>query len=150
VLAESTFTVVCLDRDQNALRSIRDPRRRLWLPSKRSHRVSPGRGQLVGICSDLLAGHLPFASESFSLIVNVHFTAPAVFHEFARILVPGGHLFIETVGGHGGNYKQLPAPGELRRHLAEAFVLLRYAERAVRLPDTDAVTVKLLAMRKPR
>ncbi len=149
-LAESGLTVACLDRDQNALLSLRNPRYRLWLPSHRRRRVSSGCGQLLGICSDLLACELPFASGSLSLVVNVHFTVAALFDEFARVLKPGGHLFIETVGGQGQNYKQLPAPGELRRRLSGAFVFRRYLESTVGPPEANAVAVKLLAIRKPR
>ncbi len=147
-LAESGLTVACLDRDQNALLSLQDHRYRLWLPSNRRRRVSSGCGQLLGVCSDLLTYGLPFATGSFSLVVNVHFTVAALFDEFARVLKPGGQLFIETVGGQGQNYKQLPAPGELRRSLSEAFVFQRYVERPVGLPGANAVVVKLLAIRK--
>lgn len=149
LLAECGLRVVCVDRDEKALRSLGDRRYRLWLPTKRRRLVSsPGRGQVVPVRSDLLAEGLPFASGSFSFIVNVHFTAPVIFGEFARVLKPGGYLFVETVGAQGGNYKELPAPGELRRRLAGAFELVRYVERAVRSPGTNAVTVKLLAVRK--
>jgi hypothetical protein len=44
-----------------------------------------------------------------------------LFPWFHSSLVPGGHLYIETVGGQGENYLELPAAGELHQLLSPLF-----------------------------
>jgi len=73
---------------------------------------------------------------------------PTLFPLFARSLVPGGCLLLETVAGRGGNYLELPQEGELKAVLGFAFDLEFYEERLVGPSDCNAVVVKLLARRK--
>ena len=63
---------------------------------------------------------------------------------FHSSLVSGGHLYIETFGGHGGNYLDLPKAGQLRDLLSRHFHLAVYREKPVGPPEAGAVSVKLL------
>ena len=60
----------------------------------------------------------------------------------------GGYLLIETVGGYGGNYLELPKASELRRVLRRAFDITVYSERKVAPRGTDAVSVQLPAVKR--
>lgn len=55
-----------------------------------SEKVSPV-GKVFPLCADLTKGRLPFGPRSFSAIIC------------NDQLTDGGHLFIETFGGHGHN-----------------------------------------------
>jgi SAM-dependent methyltransferase len=148
LIAALGFPVVCLDAAAAALRAVLDPRYSLWLPPTYSHlEFAPALGPLRAVRADLLASALPFAANTFAGIVNVHFTVPALLQEFARVLMPGGFVFLETVSAQGGNYKELPAPGELRAGLPQALRLEEYQERPVGPPGARAATVKLLAIK---
>jgi SAM-dependent methyltransferase len=100
------------------------------------------------VCGDMLRECLPFANGSFGFVVNVHFTFPEIIGEFGRVVKPGGYLLVETIGGQGGNYEQLPAPGELRGRLEACFSVERYIEKQIASRGRSAVTVKLLARRR--
>jgi SAM-dependent methyltransferase len=150
-LSQRGLGVVCLDRSIEALRSLGDQRYRLWLPPGKAGKLAMcGGGRLHAVCGDMLRKRLPFASRSFGFVVNVHFTVPEMISEFGRVTKPGGYLVVETIGAHGGNAEQLPAPGELRARLEAGFTVERYAEKAVRSRGRAAVTVKLLARRRGR
>ena len=81
-------------------------------------------------------------------IINVHFFLPTLLSVFARSLLPGAYLLIETIPGCGGNYLSLPSAGEVRKQLAGKFELPVYKESKVGPESIDAVTVKVLAKRK--
>jgi hypothetical protein len=91
---------------------------------------------------------LPFKTGAFGFVVNIHFTFAEIIGEFARVVKSGGYLLIETIGGQGGNYEQLPAPGELRERLEACFLVERYVEKQIASRGRSAVTVKLLARRR--
>ena len=147
-LSHLGFRVTCLDVELETLRTLRSPTYRLTLPSGDKSNVIPSDGGMMGaVCGDMLQNHLPFASAAFDLVVNIHYTVIDMIDEFLRVLKPGGYLLIETIGAHGGNHEQLPAPGELRERLASGFTLIRYAENQVPSPGRAAVTAKVLARR---
>ena len=81
-------------------------------------------------------------------IINIHFTLPTLFPQFESSLIPHGYLLLETVPGVGGNYLELPKGGDLKVALGDAFDFEFYKERHVGPPEHNAVTVKLLAMRR--
>jgi SAM-dependent methyltransferase len=148
LLAALGFAVVCLDYAGDALEAIHDTSYRLWLPPAYSGLPWASRaGSLMSVRGDLLASGLPFRGQAFAGIINVHFTVPELLGEFERILMPGGFLFLETVGAQGGNYHQLPAPGTLKKLIPSTLKLKEYRERRVGPPGVDAVTVKLLAFK---
>ncbi len=90
----------------------------------------------------------PFAPGSVGGIINVHFLMTTLLPAFAMSLTPGAYLLLETVPGHGENYRELPRPGELSELLEPAFELVIYEERRVGPSEHEAVVVKMLAHRK--
>jgi SAM-dependent methyltransferase len=105
-------------------------------------------GRLYPLCAHLDAASWPFSDCAFSAITCIHFLPIHLLDTFRRSLIPGGFLFIETFGGQGRNYVNLPRRGELRDLLRTTHDLLFYKERAVGPPDVDAVSVKLLARQR--
>jgi hypothetical protein len=75
----------------------------------------------------------------------VHFLDFALFENFRLSLVDGGYLYIETFGGQGGNYLDLPKAGYLKARLQDDFHFQFYREKKVGPAGCDAVTVKLAA-----
>jgi hypothetical protein len=80
-------------------------------------------------------------------ILDIHFLDRSLFRYFTRSLRSGGYLLIETVGGYGGNYLELPKAGELRTMLRRTFDLVVYSEKKVGPREIDAVSVRLLAIK---
>jgi hypothetical protein len=60
------------------------------------------------------------------------------------LLMNGGHLFIETFGGHGQNFLELPKANQIRKAL-KGYKLIFYDERSVGPKSQDAVVVQALA-----
>lgn len=139
-LANLGCSIVCLDL---TLDGIRSEQVRLSTTDLAS---SFERLRLVEI--DLTKDLWPFSEGSVGGIVNVHFTLPALFPQFATSLIPGGYLLLETVPGCGGNYLQLPKPRLLRSYLEPMFDFEFYRETRVGPKGTDAVTVQLLGRRR--
>jgi SAM-dependent methyltransferase len=90
----------------------------------------------------------PFLENCFAGIICVHFLNVALFEAFRSSLVEGGYLYIETFGGHGGNYLDLPKAGQLHDLLWADFHIPFYRERKVGPAGHDAVTVKLFAVKR--
>jgi hypothetical protein len=76
------------------------------------------------------------------------FSNVGLFGVFRSSLVAGGYLYIETFGGHGKNYLDLPKAGQLQGLLSKDFHLPFYRERKVGPADYDAVAVKLFAQKR--
>jgi hypothetical protein len=95
-------------------------------------------GVLMPTCVELAPATWPFGLDGFSAIVCIHYLDAALFPWFHSSLVPGGHLYIETVGGQGENYLELPAAGELHQLLSPLFALELYQERP-RIEDGLAI-----------
>jgi hypothetical protein len=117
-----------------------------FLLQHRSPRQQVGR--LHPLCSRLGSTSWLFADECFSGIVCIHFLTLDLLDAFHRALIPRGFLFIETFGGQGQNYLDLPHKGQLHDLLTSNFDLLFYKERAVGPRNVRAVAVKLLAIRR--
>jgi SAM-dependent methyltransferase len=123
--------VICLDRDLERFEF------------NRNHQ--PTNVRLRPMHADLLRDPWPFRESTLGGILAIHFlVAPALFVHFADSLTPEGRLLIETVGGHGGNYLELPRAGQLRRALSGSFDFEFYHERKVGPAGTDSVSVRLL------
>jgi hypothetical protein len=56
----------------------------------------------------------------------------------------GGYVYLESFGGQGRNYLELPPAGYVKHRLAETFEISSYIERRVGPPTIDAVTVRTL------
>lgn len=96
------------------------------------------------ISIDLGLATWPFGANCFSAVVCVHFLDQALFACFHSALIAGGLLFVETVGGQGNNYLELPVAGSLHQQLSRFFTLNFYEERAVGPPAANRRAVKLL------
>lgn len=94
------------------------------------------------------SGYLPFRDGSFDIVIVVHFVTPGLIANVAPLLRSRGHLLIETYGGHGENWRALPAPGQYREELSAAFEVVDYNERLVGPTKTEAASVRLLASRR--
>jgi hypothetical protein len=124
--------VVCLDRDL----------RQLQIRSVRSI-----VGSIIPIQIALGEDPWPFGPSMLGGILDIHFLDRSLFRYFTRSLRSGGYLLIETVGGYGGNYLELPKAGELRTMLRRTFDLVVYSEKKVGPREIDAVSVRLLAIK---
>jgi SAM-dependent methyltransferase len=133
-LAQLGLTVICADRDEQRLAEL----------DKIPQSDGPRRA-LVPVRADLQSATWPFGVSCFSAIVCVHYLDAALFSCFHSSLVPGGHLYIETVGGQGHNYLELPAAGELHELLSPSFIFELYQERPVGPAASNRRAVKLLA-----
>jgi SAM-dependent methyltransferase len=96
---------------------------------------------------DLVNDPWPYPPSSVGGIVSIHFLHEPLLKAFARSLVSGGLLVLETVEARGGNYRLLPEVGFLRKALGEHFEFPLYRERQVRTPDVSAVSVRLVGER---
>jgi hypothetical protein len=75
----------------------------------------------------------------------VHYLDPLLFPWVHQSLVPDGFLYVETVGGQGGNYLELPEKGKLQSMLLPHFRLEAYQGRPVGAPGYNRCAVTLLA-----
>jgi hypothetical protein len=58
------------------------------------------------------------------------------------------YLYIETFGGHGQNYRDLPKANEFKELLSGQMEFKYYKERKVGPVEMDSVAVTLLAQRR--
>jgi SAM-dependent methyltransferase len=144
-LASHGLSVVCVDQKLERLNEL--------------VRLAPGHiadlrqrdckvGRLYPVLADLGPSRWPFRENCFAGIICVHFLNVELFEAFRSSLVAAGCLYIETFGGHGGNYLDLPKAGQLRGLLSKDFDLPLYREKKVGPAGYDAVTVKLFARKR--
>src|ERR1051326_6098935 len=138
LLSEIGCEVICIDKDLSAIQE----------NSERKHLSPVVKSRIRTYQLDLIRQEWPFGRGMAGGIINVHFFVPTLLNVFARSLLPGAYLLIETIPGCGGNYLSLPSAGEVRKQLANAFELTVYKESKVGPDSIDAVTVKVLAKRK--
>jgi SAM-dependent methyltransferase len=91
---------------------------------------------------------LPFAFEVFDLVLIVDFVFPPLLAGIARHIRPGGQLVCETMSARGGNWRDLPEPGESHRILHEHFEIFESAAAPAGPTKSEAETVKLVAKRR--
>jgi hypothetical protein len=103
---------------------------------------------LYPVLAQLGPSHWLFPENCFGGIVYVHYLDVELLGAFRSSLITGGHLYIETFGGHGGNYLSLPPAGQLHHLLRPDFDLPFYDERKVGPAEYDAVSVKLFGRRR--
>jgi SAM-dependent methyltransferase len=135
-LATKGFNVIAVDKDLVRLNSLQ----------KSSSEKTDPVGKVLPLCADLTSGRLPFGPCSFSAILCIHYPVQNILADLDDQLVRGGHLFIETFGGHGQNYLELPKADEIRQAL-KGYKLLFYNERSVGPISQNSVVVKALAQK---
>ena len=89
------------------------------------------KGRLLPIRVELAPSEWPFGPSCLSAVVFVHYMDVLLFSSVHCSLIPGGHLYLETVGGQGQNYLELPTTGELHALLCSGFRFDLYQERVV-------------------
>jgi SAM-dependent methyltransferase len=144
-LAARGLSVVCVDQELIRLNTI------YRLASKHLadlQRTDCEVGRLYPVLAQLGPSHWPFPDNCFAGIVCVHFLNVALFGAFLTSLMAGGLLYIETFGGHGGNYLALPRAGQLHHLLSPDFDLRLYREKKVGPAGYDAVAVKLFGRKR--
>lgn len=139
-LASLGLSVVCADRDWDRLNSLI----RFASINNSLQQFECEKGRLFPVLANLKHSQWPFSLNCFGVIICVHLLELDLFEAFHSSLVSGGHLYIETFGGHGGNYLDLPKAGQLRDLLSRHFHLEVYREKPVGPPEAGAVSVKLL------
>lgn len=142
-LAMRGLDVVCADGDEKRLRTL------MALAPAYMESLADGEfGTLQPVCTQLSESCWPFSETCFSAIVCIHFLHVGLLSLFGASLVAGGYLYVETFGGHGRNYLDLPMEGHLRGALiATQFRILFYQERPVGPANFGAVSVKFFAQK---
>jgi hypothetical protein len=128
--------VIAVDKDFVRLKSLKNA------ISVKTHATA----DIFPLCADLTKGRLPFGPSSFSAILCIHYPIQKILADFDEQLIEGGHLLIETFGGHGENYRELPKANEIREGL-KGYKLHFYNERSVGPASHNAVVVKALAQK---
>jgi SAM-dependent methyltransferase len=112
-LAARGYDVVAVDRDIDRLRVVENSAANI-LESDPSNVC----GRVSSVCADLSTDRLPFAKSSFSAVICVHYPVQTIISDLDAAVQKGGHFYIETFGGQGQNYLELPKAGEIRAALA--------------------------------
>jgi SAM-dependent methyltransferase len=144
-LAVRGISVVCADRRLECLKTLI----RFGPEYIADHRQHESRvGNLYPMLAELNPAKWPFRARCFAGIICVHFFTIDLFEMFCTSLISGGYLYLETFGGHGQNFLDLPQAGQLRELLSKDFHLQFYRENKVGPMGYDAVTVRLFARKR--
>jgi SAM-dependent methyltransferase len=144
-LAARGSTVVAIDRDRKRLVAL-EHLKAAYIAESASAGVSIG--QICVVCADLTAEAWPIAPSSVSAIICIHFPMINLIPRFITSLQVGGHIYVETFGGHGQNFRESPQAGQLRDLFSKHVEFLYYKERKIGPPEFDSVSVTLLAQRR--
>jgi SAM-dependent methyltransferase len=138
-VASRGYDVIAVDNDVARLKSV-----------KATGAIqSSESGRIVTLCADLVADRLPFRKSSFSAILCIHYPVQKVISDLCAALEKGGWIYIETFGGQGQNYLELPKLGEIPEAL-QGFELVLCKERPVGPPSHKAAVVHALAQKPLR
>jgi SAM-dependent methyltransferase len=114
-----------------------------------AHRTCPVTiGPILTICADLNPASWLFPPGSFAAIVCIHFPVTDLIPCFISSLRSTGHIYIETFGGHGENFRQLPKAGQVKELLSKHVEFKFYKERKVGPRAFNAVAVVLFAQKR--
>lgn len=131
--------VVCIDNSKESLRFIES--------LKIDSRNVETRNLITTLELDLINDPWPFNKETLGAIINVHFFTLKLLFYFIDSLKVGGYLFIETIGGHGENYLDLPPHGFVKEMLSDLFKILYVNEKKVGPHQSNAATIKIFAQK---
>jgi SAM-dependent methyltransferase len=144
-LAALGCKVVAVDNDRRRL-AILEQTKIAYIADSPFREASSGK--IVTVCADLNAKSWPFAPSSFSAIISVHFSIVNLISSFISSLQEGGHIYVETFGGHGENFRVLPKAGQLRGLFSGDVEFKYYKERKVGPIGFDSVSVTLFAQKR--
>jgi SAM-dependent methyltransferase len=144
-LAARGCTVVAVDNDQRRLVALEKVK-----TSCIAERACPGIGigRIFAVCADLNPESWPFAPSSFKAIICIHFPMVNLVPCFISSLQAGGYIYIETFGGHGENFRELPKAGQLKKLFSRHVEYIYYKERKVGPMAFDSVSVILFAQKR--
>jgi hypothetical protein len=144
-LAAHGCTVLAIDNDFKRLAVLNQIK-----ASYVTQRVAGGvsAGHITTLCADLTAEKWPIVRSSVSAIICVHFAMTNLIPTFMSSLREGGHLYVETFGGQGQNFRELPRAEQLRTLLSPHVEFKYYRERKVGPPEVESVAVTLFAKRR--
>jgi hypothetical protein len=137
--------VVAFDNDRKRLVALEQVKA-AYIAERTSAGVSTG--QIFTVCADLTAEGWPVAPSSVSAIICIHFAMIDLVPSFMSSLQVGGHIYVETFGGQGQNFRELPKAGQLRELLSRHVEFRYYKERKVGPTEFDSVSVALFAQRR--
>jgi SAM-dependent methyltransferase len=141
-LAARGYDVVAVDRDIDRLRSMEKSAASLLQSNQRPNAC----GRVTSVCADLTVNRLPFSNFSFSTIICVHYPVQTIVSDLAAAVRRGGHIYIETFGGQGRNYLELPKAGEVHDALT-GYKFHFYRERPVGPRSQNSVVVTALGQK---
>ena len=95
-------------------------------------------------------GPLPFASESFDLVLIVDFVDKYLLGHVGELLKPGGFLIYESYSARGENWRQLLPLGQTKELLFRNAELIRIKTSPAGPTGVEAEAVKILARRHKR
>jgi SAM-dependent methyltransferase len=144
VLAAHGCDVICVDRDLARLRHL-DATKAASLSQAPTYNVAAGR--LTTLCADLSEALWPFTPNSFDTIINIHFLRLELIPCLLKTLRHDGYLYIESFGGQGRNYLELPRSGQLKAALSGQCAFKFHQEKAASQKHPEAVTIKALAQK---
>jgi SAM-dependent methyltransferase len=142
-LAERGCDVIAVDRDVDRLRFLESS----GISSREPDHGLNRRGRIFSLCADLSANRLPFAKSSFSAVICVHYAVQNIVQDLSDTIKKGGFFYIETFGGQGANYLELPRAGEVRDAL-KSYDFYFYKERPVGPPSHSSVVVTALGQKR--
>lgn len=142
-IAALGYDVVAVDIDADRLTSMEKSAADISQPTPRSN----AWGRVISVCADLTCGRLPFGNSSFSAILCIHYPVQRIIGDLDATVQNGGHIYIETFGGQGQNYLELPKAGEIRDAL-RGFDLYFYQERPVGPRSHNSVVVTALGQKR--
>jgi len=137
--------VVAFDNDRNRLVTLEEVKA-TYIVERASAGVNIG--QIFTVCADLTAEGWPVAPSSVSAIICIHFAMLELVPSFMSSLQVGGHIYGETFGGQGQNFRELPKAGQLRELLSRHVEFKYYKERKVGPTGFDSVSVTLFAQKR--
>lgn len=128
-LAKRGYKVVCADHDHGVF----------------DDRWHQGNQSLLPV---ILDGRtmLPFPENKFSLVLVVHYFTDDLFLRLRSLVNKSGYIILESYGGQGGNWKELPMPKQVHDQLKGQFKFLVYRETRVG-PFKQHVSLKMVAKR---
>jgi SAM-dependent methyltransferase len=144
-LAALGCTVIGVDHDRKRL-AILEQTKTAHIAANALPNITPGK--IFALCADLNPKTWPFAPSCFSAIVSVHFPIEYLIPTFISSLQEGGHIYVETFGGHGENFRFLPKAGEFRKLFPPDTHFKYYKERKVGPLGFDSVAVTLFAQKR--
>jgi SAM-dependent methyltransferase len=144
-LAAQGCTVIAIDKDRKRL-ALLDELKAGYVADRTP--VGGRSGQIVTLCADLTADGWPIARSSVTAIICVHYVMIDLIPTLISSLQEGGYLYIETFGGQGENFRELPKAKQLSQLLSGYVDFHYYKERKVGPAGVDSVAVTLFAQRR--